>query len=212
MNIAELEGRFAMTAQKLGITPAQQAELLALIKPLKDGPEAVREHYAHSLRVGHTAQEIASFVFFQPRPLLIAGTVHDVGKCKIPFEILGKTTNWTEADALVMQDHVLAGYEILKGRFDFAAEIMLWHHKFQKNGYPEVLPPPLHEYSAATKVLIVEYGRILALADVYDALHRPNKKFGGDISRQRIQELMFQFNPDRIQLISQLYQAEIFAI
>jgi len=212
VNIAELEGRFAVTSQKLGVSATHQAELLALLKPLKDGPEPVRTHYAHSLRVGHKAHEIARVTHHEPKPLLIAGTVHDVGKCEISADVLGKTANWTEADALVMQEHVMAGYEILKSHFEFSAEIILWHHRFQKNGYPEVLPPPLHGYSEATKVLIVEYGRILALADVYDALHRQNDKFDGDVDGQRIKELMFQFNPDCIRLVDQLYQTGIFAV
>ena len=212
MNIAELEDRFFETCKELNVKPEHQTQIYELLAPLRNADASVRAHYAHSLRVGHKAQQIAAFTHHERRPLLIAGTVHDIGKSKIPPEVLGKTTDWTEADALVMEEHVIAGYEILRGHFDFSAEIMLWHHRFQKRGYPRILPPPLHEYADATKVLIVEYGRILALADVYDALHRPNNKFQGRMSGTRVKELMLQFNPDRETLVKRLYDNGIFSV
>lgn len=213
MNIENLEVKFAEISQELGVSPEHQAQILEFLEPLRNADkEAVRAHYAHSLRVGMKAKEIADFTHHDPKPLFFAGTLHDVGKCQIPPEILGKVRDWTQADALVMEQHVLAGYETLRGTFDLSAEIMLWHHRFQKNGYPEVLPEHLHPYSDSTKVLIVEYGRLLALADVYDALHRLNEKFGGKISGARIRELMFELNPDRTILIDRLYQTGILTV
>ncbi len=212
MNTKHLEQRFLTTAAKVGVSPEHSLSVLALISCLRSDDERVRAHYDHSLRVGHLAQSIASFVYQEPRPLLLAGTLHDIGKCQIPLDVLGKTSNWTEADALVMQEHVMAGYHLVKGTFDLSAEVLLWHHKFQKNGYPDVLPEHLHDYSHGTKVLIVEYGRILALADVYDALHRPNDKFGSGMSGERIRTLMFELNPDRTHLVGHLYLAGIFSI
>ncbi len=212
MNIEELERRFTAIADEVDLSTEHQVAVLALLEPLKKGPEGVRTHYAHSLRVGLKAQEIAAFTHHERKPLLIAGVAHDVGKCHIPFDVLAKTSDWTEADALVMEEHVIAGHQLLHGRFDFSAEIMLWHHKFQKNGYPKVLPPPLHEYAETTKLLIVEYGRLLALADVYDALHRTNDKFKGDLDGERIRDLMFQLNPDRTQLVAGLYETGVFSV
>ncbi len=56
-------------------------------------------------------------------------------------------------------------------------------------------------------------GRIVALADVYDALHRIDGKFEEKkaLTGKEIREKMFEFNPDRKILVEALYKAEIFA-
>ena len=202
--------QFATGAYALDVSSLHQEQIIDLLRPLLDGSPAVQEHFKHSIRVGLLAAKIANFCHHHGRTLFIAGTLHDVGKCEIPIEVLEKTVNWTVGDAAVMEHHVIAGYNKLRGHFDFSAEIILWHHKFQHNEYPETLPPHLHQYSAATVVLIAEYGRLLALADSYDALHRPNDKFDGVMSGDRIKALMLEHNPDRTILIERLYQAGIF--
>ena len=209
MNTEDLEQRFLQTAALFGLLDNHSRNALTLITRLRSEDHRIKAHYDHSLRVGHIAQQIATLTYHEPRPLLLAGTLHDIGKCQIPVEVLSRTSNWTQVDALVMQEHVMAGYQIVKGSFDLSAEILLWHHKFQKSGYPELLPAHLHSYSDSTKVLIVEYGRILALADVYDALHRPNDKFGS-VTGEKIKTLMFELNPDRHILVAYLYEAGVF--
>ena len=209
MDSTELEQLFVTTAEALDVSPDNQEQMLKLLAPLKNGPPAIRAHFDHSLRVGILVAKIADFAHHKARPLFMAGTLHDVGKCEVSPAVLSKITDWTVQDATVMQNHVLAGYNKMRGRFDFSAEIMLWHHKFQRNEYPKTLPPHLHQYSAATVVLIAEYGRLLALADSYDALHRPNDKFEGAMTGDRIKALMLEHNPDRTILIQRLYQAGI---
>lgn len=209
MDSTELEQLFVTTAQALGVSSDNQRQILKLLTPLKNGPPAVRAHFDHSLRVGILAAKIADFTHHEARPLFMAGTLHDVGKFEIPLAVLGKVTDWTVLDAAVMRHHVIAGYNLIRSHFDFSAEIMLWHHKFQLNEYPETLPPHLHQYSTATVVLITEYGRLLALADSYDALHRPNEKFVGDMGGDRIKALMLEHKRDRTILIERLYQAGI---
>jgi len=103
---------------------------------------------------------------------------------------------------------------MLSGRFDFSAAIILWHHRFQADGYPKKLPKHLHVYAESSKLLIVEYGRIIALADVYDALHRANDKFGAkqELSGEEVRAKMFELNPDRKKLIAALYDSGIFTV
>jgi HD-GYP domain-containing protein (c-di-GMP phosphodiesterase class II) len=164
------------------------------------------------LRVGLLAKKIGSFIHHEEKPLFYAGSLHDLGKCQTPLEILGKTGSWTDEDQREIEEHVMDGYRLLRGSFDVTAEIMLWHHRFQESGYPELLPPFLHDYRETTKLLIREYGRIVALADVYDALHRPNSKFaevGKGLTKEEIKRKMFEFNPDRKKLVAALYSSGI---
>jgi hypothetical protein len=209
----QLEQALATACTEVGVAEHEVRAAHSLLAPLRDKGPIPHIHYLHSLRVGLTARAIGHTTHQDERALLLAGVLHDIGKAQVPVAILGKVNEWSRADQRIIQRHVMDGYRLLRGRFDFSAEIMLWHHRFQANGYPKVLPAPLHKYSHSTKAQIVEYGRLLALADVYDALHRPNNKFetGAPLTGLEIREKMLAFNPDRIPLVEMLYDTGVFA-
>lgn len=105
------------------------------------------------------------------RELGIAGLLHDVGKSRIPNELLNKPGALTDKEYELMKQHSLFGFEILKKRNTFSDEILkgvLQHHeKMNGNGYPlGVKADKIHKYA-----------RIISVADVYDALvtERPYK-------------------------------------
>lgn len=106
------------------------------------------------------------------RELGISGLLHDVGKSKIPNEVLNKPGRLTDDEFALMKQHSLFGFEILKKRNQFSDGIVrgvLQHHeKMNGKGYPLGVP--------AEK--IHKYARIISVADVYDALvtERPYKK------------------------------------
>ncbi len=104
--------------------------------------------------------------------LLIAAPMHDVGKLGTPDHILLKNGRLTPEELLVMREHAMIGYEILKDSTSpvlrMAAQIAASHHeKFDGSGYPFGL--------AGEDIPLV--GRIVAVADVFDALtsQRPYK-------------------------------------
>lgn len=102
----------------------------------------------------------------------IAGLLHDMGKSKIPLEILNKPARLNDDEFAIMKQHSYLGYEILKGKNEFPAAIsfaVLQHHeKMNGKGYP----------MGVTKEKITPYAKILSVVDVYDALvtERPYKK------------------------------------
>lgn len=204
----ELDVEFYNECDRLKISKTNQNHLKSLLAPLREKSSVTNFHYRHSLRVGLVASKIGNFIHKEEKPLLLAGALHDLGKCQTCLSILGKKDAWNDDDQKEIQNHVIDGYRLLRGRFDFTAEAMLWHHKFQGDGYPEVLPPFLHNYRQTTKLLIREYGRIVAIADVYDALHRVDSKFGSSVAltAPEIKEKMFELNPDRKKLIAALYK------
>jgi len=206
------EVMFRVACEDLGISNTNRIRLDALLAPLRKKNDVTFFHYRHSIRVGLLARQIGNFIHHEEKPLFYAGVLHDLGKCQTPLEILGKIGSWTDEDQKEIERHVIDGYRLLRGSFNMTAEIMLWHHRFQERGYPETLPPFLRNYRETTKLLIREYGRIVALADVYDALHRPNSKFGKDgkaLTNEEVKVKMFEFNPDRKKLIVALYAAGI---
>jgi len=102
----------------------------------------------------------------------VSGLLHDVGKSQIPNEILNKAGKLTEEEFAVMKNHTLYGYNILKEKSEIPVEIVagvLQHHeKINGRGYPLKL----------SGRQISPYGRVLSVADIYDALvtERPYKK------------------------------------
>lgn len=208
----ELEDRFAAALRDVGVSARDCEQVVRYLSVLRDKGEVHRQHYAHSLRVGMKSREIARFVHHEERPLLIAGAFHDIGKCHISCAVLAKTEVWTADDQDAIEQHVMQGHTLLRDRFDLSAEILVWHHRFQHHGYPKQMPDHLHGYAETTKLLIAEYGRIVALADVYDALGRVNSSSGGvRLSGQEIRRQMHELNRDRRRLIDALYDANIFS-
>jgi len=105
--------------------------------------------------------------------LELAATLHDTGKIGIPDAILTKPAALSPAEWEIMKTHSIIGYDILiKNQapvFKLAAEIALRHHeKWNGTGYPGGL----------SGTAIPESARIVAIADVFDALNmkRPYKE------------------------------------
>ncbi|MDR2870099.1 MAG: response regulator [Deferribacteraceae bacterium] len=104
--------------------------------------------------------------------LFHAAPLHDVGKIGIPDHILLKPGKYTEEEFEIMKKHTVIGYEMVKEASSpylrMGGEIALTHHeKFNGMGYP---------YGLKTEQIPLA-GRILAVADVFDALtsKRPYK-------------------------------------
>lgn len=131
--------------------------------------------FKHSVDVASLAMIIAKKYGMsreQIREIGVAGLLHDIGKSKIPKEILNKPDRLTDDEFLQMKSHSLYGYRILEDNRDFSIAIkngVLQHHeKMNGMGYPMgVKGEKIHPYA-----------QIIAVADIYDALvtERPYKK------------------------------------
>jgi putative two-component system response regulator len=124
-------------------------------------------HYSHLIagRLGLSAED--------QQLVLQAAPMHDVGKIGIPDFILLKPANLTPEESAVMMTHATIGYELLKGSestiLQAGASIAISHHeKYDGSGYP---------YGTAGDAIPL-FGRIVAVADVFDALtsERPYKR------------------------------------
>lgn len=94
----------------------------------------------------------------------IGAVLHDIGKCKIPLEILMKPGKLTEEEFHVMRLHSIHGHEIINNTSGLSkriANIACQHHeKWDGTGYPLGL----------SNYQIDKFARIVTVADIYDAL------------------------------------------
>jgi HD-GYP domain-containing protein (c-di-GMP phosphodiesterase class II) len=100
----------------------------------------------------------------------MAGLFHDMGKTRIPKEILNKTGKLSPEEWLMMRSHPVAGTELIMRMKEWGElstrmiEGAFEHHlRYDLTGYPRL----------TRKRKITLFGRIITIADFYDALVRP---------------------------------------
>lgn len=192
------EAQDALKQHRASLEQTVQERTKALRHALEEVTEARRETYeaqldtiqrlaiaaerrdeqtaAHIERVSHYCGLLASALGLSPDEVEIVrqgSRMHDVGKISIPDTILLKPGALTSEERRVMQEHTTIGAGVLSGSSSpllQAGEVIARsHHEWWNgNGYPAGLQGEN----------IPLYGRICAVADVFDALtsKRPYKK------------------------------------
>lgn len=143
-----------------------QKEVLYAMGTISEGRS--RETGNHIKRVAEFTYLLANLYGLdkqQAELLKIASPMHDIGKLAIPDAILNKPGKLTDEEFEIMKTHAQQGYDMLcfsnRSILKTAAEIALTHHEWWNgNGYPQKLK--------ATQIPLC--GRIVAVADVFDAL------------------------------------------
>lgn len=131
----------------------------------------VRAHhsqtYQHCLLVTGVAVAFANHLKLSRADcerLSFAGMLHDIGKARIPLEILEKPTSLDLAEVMEMRNHPLYGYEMLKNPPVVSAEMLdmvVHHHEYlDGSGYPHGLKA--HEIS--------DLVRMITISDIFGAL------------------------------------------
>jgi len=121
----------------------------------------------HSLNVSVLSMALAEFLGMGPadvRAFGVAGLLHDLGKVRIPIEVLTKTGKLTPDERVLMNRHPVEGARLIlesEEDLDLAAVVAYEHHIMLNGlGYPQVrYRRPCHEAS-----------NLVHVCDVYDAL------------------------------------------
>lgn len=138
-------------------------ELFDIIHSMRANDDSV---FAHSLNVALISRAMGKWLQLSKEDLdvlTLSGLLHDIGKSKIPSEILNKPGKYTDEEFNTMRSHPLIGYKLLRGK-GFDKRILLvttQHHERQDGtGYPRGLQADE----------IDDFSSIVAIADVYDAM------------------------------------------
>ncbi len=123
--------------------------------------------FAHSVNVCALSVLLAASMSYNQerlRELALGALLHDVGKLEISNDILNKPSQLDPDEWRIMQHHPKAGFQILKKRGQVSTPAMIisyaHHERYDGSGYPRgVAGDEIHEYA-----------RLVAIADVFDAL------------------------------------------
>jgi putative two-component system response regulator len=166
-----LHERVSQRTRELEDAKLEMLDRLALAAEYRDDATG-----QHAERIGRTSELIALALGLErPQAALIgqAARLHDIGKIGIADDLLLKPGKYTAEEMKAMESHPAIGARILSGSTNellmMAEQIALTHHEHWDGcGYPsglagEAIPLP---------------GRIVAVADVFDALthRRPYKE------------------------------------
>lgn len=122
--------------------------------------------YTHCINVAIISRTLGKTLDFSENDLnnlLIAGVVHDVGKCKIPDEILNKSGKLSDEERAIVNKHPIFSHYLLEDvyldvRVKKAA--LLHHERIDGSGYPMGLK----------QQELDDFSMIVAIADVYEAM------------------------------------------
>ncbi len=139
---------------------AAQSVLLAILEARSP------DTHDHSHRVAKSAVTLGRSLGLGPDRLTMlyrAALLHDIGKIAMPARLLADTSALSEADVLLMRQHVSIGAEILRGIPTLAAlavTVEATHERMDGQGYPGGLAGDAIPFDA----------RIVSVADVFDAV------------------------------------------
>lgn len=125
----------------------------------------------HSRRTAQLAAGLTSAMGIDPETreqMILAARLHDIGKYRIPGEILNKPGKLTRPEMEVVEQHVQDGYQLLKGRIPEESALMVLYHHENLDG---------SGYLGRRGDQIPLGARVIRVCDVYDALvsSRPYK-------------------------------------
>lgn len=125
--------------------------------------------YNHSVNVAFYSMLLSNWMDLsgcQAEKAVQAGLLHDLGKTKIPYDILNKKGSLTREEFDVVKEHTILGYELVN-RIEgldqgIKTAVLLHHERMDGSGYPYRYKPEDKEFNI--------YSKIVAIADVFDAM------------------------------------------
>ncbi len=156
----------AVPSKKLSAIGMETVEALAMMTEMRDPYTA-----GHQRRVSELAKVLAEEMKLSADQIIavrLAGIIHDIGKVRVPAEILTNPRRLTESEFNIIKTHPKAGFDIVRNiELPWPISRIIREHHERNDG--SRYPAALHKEEIALE------SRILAVADVVEAMasHRP---------------------------------------
>lgn len=142
-------------------------EKMDLIRSMNQIRSSDEYLYTHSMNVAMLSMLIGKWLKYEDKKLqalVQAALLHDIGKIKVPLEILNKPGKLTDAEYEEMKKHSEYGYRMLEEKgnisMDICLAVLMHHEREDGSGYP----------IGAKSNRIHDFAKIIAVADIYDAM------------------------------------------
>jgi HD-GYP domain-containing protein (c-di-GMP phosphodiesterase class II) len=183
--------------------------------------ERLKEHHAdtgtHSMRVGIFSVDLGRRNGIEGEDLVLlayGGVLHDIGKVRVPLEILEKEGELTGKEREIMNGHPRLGYLELKGFNEEVRQIVVAHHEFKNNDpYPRKGGDRRSGMRGDERREPVDrahrLGEIVAVCDLYDALVNP-RAYKESFSLERVRDILgleFRGDPKYVGQVLEWYEA-----
>ena len=122
--------------------------------------------YHHSVNVALISVTLGKWLGLKRKDLdllALAGVIHDIGKIMIPARVLNKMGKLTDEEFTFLKSHVKLGYNVVKDQImdgRVKAAVLYHHERCDGSGYP----------FGGKADSIPDFAKIIAIADVYDAM------------------------------------------
>lgn len=180
---------------ELAQTLSSQSKVRDCLAKLK---EHHRDSYDHSIRVGIYCTQLGKINKLDRgdlHTLILAGLLHDLGKCDISLSVLDKDGKLNKLERKIIDQHSrLAFIKLADADFSEVRKVVIAHHEQKINAYPRsgkdrrAKVRSLRERRQAD-AKIKELSEILAAADFYDALKEP-RSYKPPMSLSEIKDIM----------------------
>jgi len=204
-------GRFLRTRQIVSLVEGLMEHLsrdpapLLMLSTLRSHSEYTYTHIVNVTILTLAQVQMMSGEAEIAREYGVAAMMHDMGKVRIPRDILDNRGRLTDADFAVIRRHPIDSLHLLRespGVGDLALIVAFEHHRrFDLTGYP-ALPDPLPQHFAS---------RVVTLADAYDAM-RSNRSYQREIPPEQALQILQQqsgkmFDPALVRLFIRMMGA-----
>ncbi|WP_296686992.1 HD-GYP domain-containing protein [Treponema sp. UBA3813] len=198
-SVYQMEGIVSTNIETLNRMTTETAEALASAIDAKD-----KYTRGHSARVADYSRSIARKAGkseSECRSIYLSALLHDVGKIGVPNSIINKNGKLTEEEFKVIKTHPDMGVQILVNitQIPNICDGAHYHHeRYDGKGYPEGL----------SGEDIPEIGRLIAVADAYDAM-TSNRSYRGTLTQEHVRKeiengIGTQFDPEFAKIMLEL--------
>lgn len=157
-------GRIVDISKALNSSISESSHIIKCLSEIKSCDEYT---YTHCINVALYSMLIAKWLDLPEesvKNVIQAGLLHDIGKVKIPNEILNKNGKLSSEEFELMKKHSMYGYDFIKDISNISESVkeavLLHHERLDGSGYP-------FGYSGSSISLLT---KIVSMADVYDAM------------------------------------------